>query len=117
MGLRCQKWVGPHPLLENAHDSNLLPDISEVDYLAANLGPTNLRPLPELPGFVDDIYVFGYLRREDCIFRGWHLSCRTDKERDTKRVVASIGVAVKQTLQPRGTFRSVWSTWWRLARR
>ena len=51
MGLWCQKSVGPYFLL----------DVSEVDYLAGNLAPTNLRPLAALPAFVDDIYVFAYL--------------------------------------------------------
>ena len=38
MGLRCNKSVATHLLLENAYESNLLSDISKVDYLAGNLG-------------------------------------------------------------------------------
>ena len=69
MGLRCNKSVATHLLLENAYESNLLSDISKVDYLAGNLGRTNLRPLVGLPPFVDDIFVFGYLSREECVFQ------------------------------------------------
>ena len=53
MGLRSEKAVSAHLLLENAHESYLVSDISKVDYLAGNLGRTHLRPLPGLPTFVD----------------------------------------------------------------
>ncbi|MEW8689134.1 MAG: hypothetical protein AB2556_25210 [Candidatus Thiodiazotropha sp.] len=62
MGLRSEKAVSAHLLLENAHESNLVLDIFKVDYLAGNLGRMHLRPLPGLPTFV----VIGYLHREDC---------------------------------------------------
>lgn len=92
MGLWCQKSVGPYFLL----------DVSEVDYLAGNLAPTNLRPLAGLPAFVDDIYVFAYLCREDCVFRGGHLFCVTGEEGAAKKVVTNIGAAVQQSLLLRG---------------
>ena len=38
MGLRSSKSVATHILLENAYESNLVPDISNVDYLAGNNG-------------------------------------------------------------------------------
>ena len=73
MGLQSEKAVSAHLLLENALESNLVSDISKVDYLAGNLGRTHLRPLPGLPTFVDDVYVFGYLRHEDCVVHGGRL--------------------------------------------
>ena len=80
MGLRCEKNVATHLLLENAYESNLLSDISKVDYLAGNLGRTNLRPLEGLPAFVDDIFVYGYLSREECVFRKGKLSCTSGEQ-------------------------------------
>ena len=64
IGLRTERAVAAHILLENAYENNSFSDISEVDYLAGKLGTTHLRPLDGLAIFVDVIYVFGYLRRE-----------------------------------------------------
>ena len=102
MGLRCEKNVATHLLLENAYDSNLLSDISKVDYLAGNLGRTNLRPLEGLPVFVDDIFVFGYLSREECVFRKGKLSCTSGEQGAAKLVVASIANALERALGKRG---------------
>ena len=60
-----KKAVAVHLLLENSYESNLVSDIAKVDYLAGTLGRTNLRPLAGLQPFVDDIYVFDYLSREE----------------------------------------------------
>ena len=51
-------------LFENTFDSNLVSDISNVDYLAGNQGATDLHPLDGLSTFVDDMYIFGYCREE-----------------------------------------------------
>ena len=101
MGLRCEKNVATHLLLENAYDSNLLSDISKLDYLAGNLGRTNLRPLEGLPAFVDDIFVFGYLSREECVFRKGKLSCTSGEQGAAKLVVASIANALERALGKR----------------
>ena len=98
MGLRSEKAVAFHLLLENAYESNLVADIAKVDYLAENLGRTNLRPLAGLPPFVDDIYVFGYLSREECVFRNGRLSCTSRKDGCAKLVVASIANALERAL-------------------
>ena len=82
--------VATHLLLENAYDSNLLSDISKVDYLAGNLGRTNLRPLEGLPVFVDDIFVFGYLSRE-----------KSGEQGAAKLVVESIANALERALGKR----------------
>ena len=101
MGLRCEKNVATHLLLENAYESNLLSDISKVDYLAGNLGRTNLRPLEGLPAFVDDIFVFGYLSREECVFQKGKLSCTSGEQGAAKLVVASIANALERALGKR----------------
>ena len=107
MGLRSEKAVSAHLLLENAHESNLVSDISKVDYLAGNLGRTHLRPLPGLPTFVDDVYVFGYLRREDCVVHGGRLSCTTGEDSSAKNTVARISTAARESMgmAPDGTTR------------
>ncbi|MEW8689201.1 MAG: hypothetical protein AB2556_25545 [Candidatus Thiodiazotropha sp.] len=79
MGLQSEKAASAHLLLENAHESNLVSDISKVDYL---------HPLPGLLTFVDDVYVFGYLHREDCVVHGGRLSCTTGEDSSTKNTVA-----------------------------
>ena len=102
MGLRGKKNVATHLLLENAYDSNLLSDISKVDYLAGNLGRTNLQPLEGLPAFVDDIFVFGYLSRDECVFQKGKLSCTSGEKGTAKLVVGSIAHALERALGKRG---------------
>ena len=67
IGLCAEKAILPYILLENAYNSNLVPDISRVDYLADNNGRIHLRPLEGLPTFVDDLYIFCYLEQIDCV--------------------------------------------------
>ncbi|KAK3792681.1 hypothetical protein RRG08_032318 [Elysia crispata] len=98
MGLRVEKAVAAHLLLENTHESNLVPDIARVDYLAGNLGRTHLRPLEGLSTFVDDVYVFGYLRREDCVVRGGSLSCTTGEGGAAKNTIHRIANAVYESV-------------------
>ena len=90
MGLRSEKAMSAHLLLENAHESNPVPDISGVDYLAGKLGCMHLCTLPRLPMFIDDVY----LHREDCVVRGGHLSCTTGEGGDTKNIVMRIATAM-----------------------
>ena len=107
MGLRSENAVSAHLLLENAHESNLVSDVSKVDYLAGNRGRTHLRPFPGLPSFVDDVYVFGYMRREDCVFHRGHISCTTGEDSSAKNTVARISTAARESLgtAPDGTTR------------
>ena len=42
MGLRSAKAVAKHILEENTWESNLIPDIANVDYFAGHKRPTNL---------------------------------------------------------------------------
>ena len=98
MGLRTEKAVATHLLLENAHESNLVPDIRDADYLAGHLGRTHLRPLEGLPTFVDDIYVFGYLCKEDCVAIGGRLSCTTGPDGAASQIVGRISTAVDESM-------------------
>ena len=97
MGLRSERAVAAH-LLENAHESNLVPDIAQVDYLAGSLGRMHLRPLPWLPTYVDDVYVYGYLHREDCVAHGGRLSCTTGEDGSAKNIIARISTAVRESM-------------------
>ena len=102
IGLQSEKSVATHLLLENAYGSNLLPDISKVDYLAGNLGYTNLRPLEGLPAFVHDIFVFGYLSREECVLHKGKLHCTSGEMGVAKQVVSSITNALGRAMGKRG---------------
>ena len=65
IGLRAKSKVLQHLCVDNAYDKNLLPDISKCDYLEGHQGRTELQPLDGLPPFVDDIFVYGYVRKKD----------------------------------------------------
>ena len=99
MGIRSEKYLSTHLLLENAHESNLVPDIANVDYLANHLGRTSLRPLEGLPTFVDDVYVFGYLRRGDCVVARGQLSCTTGEYGSAKDIVSRISTAIRTSMR------------------
>src|ERR1043165_1135212 len=77
MGILANKAISHHLLVENAYESNLLSDISRVNYLADHNGRTHLRPLYGLPVFVDVIYVFGYLRKENIVETKGQVLCTT----------------------------------------
>ena len=90
IGVRAKKYIAPHILLENAYESNLVSDVSKVDYLEGNLGRTDLQPLLGLPTFVDDLYVYGYLEEKNCIFARGKMLCTTGEEGFAKNIVAKI---------------------------
>ena len=94
MGVRAGKSVATHILLENAYDSNLVPDISGVDYLEGNLGRTNLQPLEGLPTFVDDLYVFGYLEEKECVLSRGRTSCTAGEGGSAQIAVSRISSAI-----------------------
>ena len=74
IGLYSSTSIATSILLENVHDSNLVSDISSIPYLEGNLGETDLEPLEGLPPFVDDMYVFGFCRKEEIVCRGRSVS-------------------------------------------
>ena len=90
------KAVASHILLENAYESNLVPNIANVDYLEGNLGRTHLEPLSCLPTFVDDVYVFGYLQRGEFVFRGKRIQCTSGDDGSAKILLGKISLTVRE---------------------
>ena len=91
MGLRSAKAVAKHILEENTWESNLFPDIANVDYFAGHQEPTNLQPLDGLPVFVDDIYVYGPLRENEIVrVRGRKTACTTGEDDSGRRIISQI---------------------------
>ena len=70
IGLRVQSSLANTILFENTHDSNLVSDIAQVDYLFGNEGETDLEYMEGLVPFVDDMYVFGFCREEQLVSKG-----------------------------------------------
>ena len=68
MGIRGKKNTAIHILKENVCESNLINDISDVDYTIGNNGLTDLQEIDGYGVIIDDIYVYGYLREEDIVF-------------------------------------------------
>ena len=95
LGLRSSKSVATHILLENAYESNLIPDISNVDYLADNNGPSSLQKLEGLPTFVDDLYVFGYLDDKEVVVSRGKTICTSGEGGSAQIVVSRILCAVR----------------------
>ena len=98
MGIRAKKATSHHLLVENANENNLLSDISRVDYLANNRGRTHLRPLYGLPVFVDDVYAFGYLRKEDIVETKGKVLCTTGDFGAAKNVLSRIVLAIRTAI-------------------
>ena len=97
MVLRNEKNVALNILQENTWESNLVPDIARVDYLAAHQGKTNLQPLEGLPPFCDDYFVHGRLRNEEIVrVRGQRPMCTTGEEGSAKRVCKKISIAAEE---------------------
>ena len=95
IGLRSEKRLSYHLLLENTYENNLLPDISNVDYTKGNLGPTDLEPLEGLEMFIDDIYVYGYLSRSSLVDKARKaLLSITGENGHAKRVVGAIQMCI-----------------------
>ena len=94
LGLRSSKAVAAHILLENAYESNLVPDIYNVDYLADNNGPTSLQKLEGLSTFVDDLFVFGYLEEKEVVVSRGKTLCTSGKGGSAQIVVSRILCAV-----------------------
>ena len=69
-----------------------------VDYLTEHLRRTTLRPLEGLPTFVEDVYVFGYLRRKDCVYTRGTILCAQGELGSAKDIVATILLGVRKAL-------------------
>ena len=108
MGLQSKKAVAIHILQENVYESNLVPDIANVDYLAGHQGRMNLQPLAGLQVFVDDVYVYGPLQEKDLVrVPGRRTSCTTGEEGAAKRVVAQISIFVREVWGEEDGYKNV----------
>ena len=94
IGLRSEKRLSYHLLLENAYENNLLSDISNVDYIKGNRGSTDLQPLEGLEMFIDDIYVYGYLSNSNLVNKGGRTLLSSGETGHAKKVVAAIQVCI-----------------------
>ena len=100
MGLRTEKAIALHILQENTFESNLVSDIANAPYLRGNTGRTHLAPLPGLPPFVDDIYVYGRLEEKDIVRVGGRISCTTGPNGAAARTVSQISLFARAVWPP-----------------
>ena len=99
MGIRASKSIAEHLLKENAYQNNLLPDISTVDYTKDHAGRTNLQEIPGFGIFVDDMYIYGYLRKQDIVYnRIGGILCTTGAGGSASYILEQIRTAVNCTL-------------------
>ena len=87
--------IAYNTLFENTFHSNLVPDISKVDYLEGNRGRTDLQPLEGQEPFVDDLYIFGYCRKEEMDCSGNRVWYKKSTNAAAKVVGSIAGVLAK----------------------
>ena len=99
MGKRSLKAIAEHILKENINEENLINDIADVDYIKNNQGKTHLQEIDGFGLFVDDLYIYGYLRKEDIIFtpKGG-VSCTEGGNGSASYVVEMLRSIVKKTI-------------------
>ena len=99
MGKRAQKAVALHILRENLYEGNLINDISGINYTKNNSGKTFLKQIPNFNTFVDDIYVYGYLRKEDVVYdTTGKVYCTQGEIGSASCIIEHIRSIVKQTI-------------------
>ena len=99
MGKRAEKAVAFHILRENLHEENLINDVSNVNYLKGNEGRTTLRQIPNIGVFVDDIYVYGYLRKEDIVYdKTGRVVCTQGENGSASCIIENLRSISKQTI-------------------
>ena len=99
MGKRSLKTIAEHILKENINEDNLISDISNVDYTKNNQGKTHLQEIEGFGLFVDDLYIYGYLRKEDIVFTSkGGVSCTEGGNGSACFVVEMLRNIVKQTI-------------------
>ena len=97
IGLRAEKKVAHHLLIENAYENNLITDIAEVDYTEGHLRRTDLWELDGIPMFIDDIYVYTYLIKDEVVYKGNKPNLTTGEEDQAKKVVVAIQMCIGAT--------------------
>ena len=99
MGIRSKKNTAFHILKENVYENNLINDVSDVDYTIGNKGKTDLQEIEGYGVFVDDVYVYGYLREEDIVYstRG-DIKCTEGTNGSSHIAVNLIRTIARQTI-------------------
>ena len=99
MGRRSIRSITEHILKENIHEDNLINDIADVDYTKNHQGKTHLQEIEGFGLFVDDLYIYGYLRREDIVYtpKGG-VSCTEGANGSACCVVEMLRSIVRQTI-------------------
>ena len=78
LGIQRRNNLPIHLMVENTYNSNLLTDISNVDYTRDNMGSMELGVIEDLPDLIcDDLYVYTYLAKEDVVYVGNNLKTTT----------------------------------------
>ena len=99
MGKRAEKAVAFHILRENLQEENLINNVSNVNYLKDNEGRTTLKQIPNLDIFVDDIYVYGYLRNEDIVYdKKGRVVCTQGENGAASCIIENLRSISKQTI-------------------
>ena len=99
MGKRSLKSIAEHILKENTQENNLISDIADVEYTKNHQGKTHLQEVEGFGLFVDDLYIYGYLRREDIVYtpRGG-VSCTEGANGSACSIVEMLRSIVRQTI-------------------
>ena len=99
MGRRSVRNIAEHILKENIHEDNLINDIADVDYTKNHQGKTHPQEIEGFGLFVDDLYIYGYLRREDIVYtpKGG-VSCTEGANGSACCVVEMLRSIVRQTI-------------------
>ena len=99
MGRRSATNITEHILKENIHEDNLISDIADVDYTKGHQGKTHLQEIEGFGLFVDDLYIYGYLGREDIVYNPTGgISCTQGANGSACCIVEMLRSRVRQTI-------------------
>ena len=99
MGRRSAAKIAEHVLKENIHEDNLINDIANVDYTKGHQGKTHLQEIEGFGLFVDDLYIYGYLGREDIAYNPTGgISCTQGANGSACCIVEMLRSLVRQTI-------------------
>ena len=99
IGKRSAAKIAEHILKENIHEENLINDIANVDYTKGHQGKTHLQEIEGFGLFVDDLYIYGYLGREDIVYNPTGgISCTQGANGSACCIVEMLRSLVRQTI-------------------
>ena len=99
MGRRSARNITEHILKENIHEDNLINDIANVDYTKGHQGKTHLKEIEGFGLFVDDLYIYGYLGREEIVYNpSGGISCTQGANGAACCIVEMLRSLVRQTI-------------------